>query len=65
MQIWRLNLSRSGGNLIADSGLIWSGLVGALSGLHFGVAGHGDLTRYAPPRVVSTNVNFFLPSVSW
>jgi hypothetical protein len=23
------------------------------------------LTRYAPPRVIGTNVNFFLPSVSW
>ena len=53
----------SGTSALVEWGPLSSGT--ALSGLHFGVAGHGAFARYAPPRVVSTNVNFFLPSVSW
>jgi hypothetical protein len=53
----------SGTSALVEWGPLSSGT--ALSGLHFGVASHGALTRYAPPRVIGTNVNFFLPSVSW
>ena len=53
----------SGTSALVEWGPLSSGT--ALSGLHFGLASHGALTRYAPPRVVGTNVNFFLPSVIW
>lgn len=53
----------SGTSALVEWGPLSSGT--ALSGLHFGLAGHGALTRYAPPRVVGTNVDFFLPSVTW
>ena len=53
----------SGTSALVEWGPLSSGT--ALSGLHFGLAGHGALTRYASPRVVGTNVNFFLPSVIW
>jgi hypothetical protein len=53
----------SGTSALVEWGPLSSGT--ALSALHFGVASHGALTRYASPRVIGTNVNFFLPSVSW
>ncbi len=53
----------SGTSALVEWGPLSSGT--ALAGLHFGLASHGVLTRYASPRVIGTNVNFFLPGVIW
>jgi hypothetical protein len=56
-------INASGTSALAEWGPLSSQT--SVSAVHFGTASHGVLTRYAPPRVSATNVNFFLPSVTW